>query len=101
MAIFDGSKPTTAPFRRITLYCANRASVGAAMGVFDSAAMTLAGEGGLEELTSCMKSGLLCFSLLVWLARLVASFRVGRPAAFGAPGKARAGVRQRHGPARA
>src|SRR5438132_3962091 len=57
MAIFDGSKPTTAPLRRITLYCASRGSALAASGILVSPAICLGVDmdGGMaEELVTCM-----------------------------------------------
>src|ERR1700694_3673291 len=53
IAIFEGSKPTTAPLRRMTLYCASRGSVFTASGELLALAVGfrgVAGDGATAEL---------------------------------------------------
>src|SRR5258708_32638539 len=83
MAIFDGSKPTTAPLRRITLYCDSRGSVFASKGVFGSPAMTLRGdaeEGDGVGLATCIDRSpgeILWFLLATARSACIAQFRPG------------------------
>src|SRR5947208_3412864 len=83
MAIFDGSKPTTAPLRRITLYCDSRGSVFASKGVFGSPAMTLRGvaeEGEGVGLATCIDRSpgeILWFLLATARSACIAQFRPG------------------------
>ncbi len=64
MVILAGSKPTTAPLRRITLYCANRGSAALATGLPGSP--TIRSRGGAEgegcgaEVAICMEWLLSC-----------------------------------------
>src|SRR5512139_3916488 len=70
MEILAGSKATTAPLRRITLYCAKRGSAAAVLG--DSAVIDsrIAGNGAAEEeaLVTCMDL-VSCRILVVVVAR--------------------------------
>src|SRR5260221_6576892 len=83
MAIFDGSKPTTAPLRRITLYCDSRGSVFASRAVFGSPAMTLRGvgeEGDGVGLATCIVRSpgeILWFLLATAQSACIAQFRLG------------------------
>src|SRR5664279_2023374 len=57
MAIFDGSKATTAPLRRMTLYCAKRGSALAASGELispDSIVCVVVEDGVAEEGATCI-----------------------------------------------